>query len=107
MFYEIAARVALALHATLSDYHTSGAWNALDVAALGYRLRGASPGQLCQALGIAEYHGPRSQMMREIANPTMLYDGSGRGMREQLMQQEAKFNELAQLVHATLEEKHV
>jgi 2-methylcitrate dehydratase PrpD len=30
-------------------------------------------------LGIAEYHGPRSQMMREIATPTMLHDGSGMG----------------------------
>lgn len=34
---------------------------------------------LRQAVGIAEYHGPRSQMMREIDNPTMLHDGSGWG----------------------------
>ena len=34
---------------------------------------------LREALGIAEYHGPRSQMMREIDNPTMLHDGSGMG----------------------------
>ena len=34
---------------------------------------------LRHALGIAEYHGPRSQMMREIDNPTMLHDGSGMG----------------------------
>ena len=40
---------------------------------------GLSPDQLRQALGIAEYHGPRSQMMREIATPTMLHDGSGMG----------------------------
>ena len=77
--YEIAARAAFALHATVSDYHTSGAWNALGVAALGCRIRGASADQLCHALGTAEYHGPRSQMMREIANPTMLHDGSGMG----------------------------
>ena len=31
------------------------------------------------ALGIAEYHGPRSQMMRCIDHPTMLKDGSGFG----------------------------
>ncbi len=79
MSYEVAARAAIALHATVSDYHTSGAWNALGVAALGCRLVGSSPDQLRQALGIAEYHGPRSQMMREIANPTMLHDGSGMG----------------------------
>lgn len=79
MSYEIGARAAIALHATVSDYHTSGAWNALAVAALGCRLKGASPDHLREALGIAEYHGPRSQMMREIANPTMLHDGSGIG----------------------------
>ena len=79
MSYEIAARAALALHASVDDYHTSGAWNALGVAALGCRLLGTTPDQLRQALGIAEYHGPRSQMMREIANPTMLHDGSGMG----------------------------
>ena len=77
--YEIAGRAGIALHATTPDYHTSGAWNALGVAALGARLRGTSAAQLREALGIAEYHGPRSQMMREIANPTMLHDGSGMG----------------------------
>ncbi|WP_170451610.1 MmgE/PrpD family protein [Ruegeria arenilitoris] len=77
--YEIAGRAGIALHATVSDYHTSGAWNALGVVAMAARLRGHSPNQLRQGLGIAEYHGPRSQMMREIANPTMLHDGSGWG----------------------------
>ncbi len=77
--YEIAGRAGIALHATTPDYHTSGAWNALGVSALGARLRGTPHDQLREALGIAEYHGPRSQMMREIANPTMLHDGSGMG----------------------------
>ncbi len=77
--YEIAGRAGLALHASVSDYHTSGAWNALGVAAMTARLRGQDPDQLRQSFGIAEYHGPRSQMMREIANPTMLHDGSGWG----------------------------
>jgi 2-methylcitrate dehydratase PrpD len=79
MAYEVAARAAVALHTSVSDYHTSGAWNGLGVAALGCRLRGLRPDTLRHALGIAEYHGPRSQMMREIANPTMLHDGSGMG----------------------------
>ncbi|MEM8758718.1 MAG: MmgE/PrpD family protein [Pseudomonadota bacterium] len=77
--YEVAGRAGIALHASVSDYHTSGAWNALGVAALAARLRGTTPEVLRHALGIAEYHGPRSQMMREIANPTMLHDGSGMG----------------------------
>ncbi|WP_371224730.1 MmgE/PrpD family protein [Roseovarius sp. 2305UL8-3] len=79
MSYEVAARAGISLHATVSDYHTSGAWNALGVAALGCRLEGCDPVTLREALGIAEYHGPRSQMMREINTPTMLHDGSGMG----------------------------
>lgn len=77
--YEVAGRAGIALHATVSDYHTSGAWNALGVAAVAARLRRLGDDQLREALGIAEYHGPRSQMMREIATPTMLHDGSGLG----------------------------
>ena len=77
--YEVAGRAGIALHASVSDYHTSGAWNALGVVALAARLRGMTDEQLREALGIAEYHGPRSQMMREIATPTMLHDGSGMG----------------------------
>lgn len=77
--YEIAYRAALALHATVQDYHTSGAWNGLGCVAIGAKVRGSSPDVLRHALGIAEYHGPRSQMMREIANPSMLHDGTGWG----------------------------
>ncbi|WP_298849173.1 MmgE/PrpD family protein [uncultured Ruegeria sp.] len=77
--YEVAGRAGISLHDTVSDYHTSGAWNALGVVAMAARLRGLSVEQMRQAMGIAEYHGPRSQMMREIANPTMLHDGSGWG----------------------------
>lgn len=79
MGYEVAARAGIALHATACDYHTSGAWNALGVAAVGAHLRGLGPDALRHAMGIAEYHGPRSQMMREIETPTMLHDGSGMG----------------------------
>ena len=77
--YEVAGRAGISLHNSVHDYHTSGAWNALGVAAMAARMRGMTADQLRQALGIAEYHGPRSQMMREIANPTMLHDGSGWG----------------------------
>jgi 2-methylcitrate dehydratase PrpD len=77
--YEIGARAGIALHDTVTDYHTSGAWNALGVAAVGARLRKLTPEQLREALGIAEYHGPRSQMMRVIDIPTMLHDGSAWG----------------------------
>ena len=77
--YEIATRAGIALHATSPDYHTSGAWNALGVAAVAARLRGVDRETLHHALGIAEFYGPRSQMMRCIDHPTMLKDGSGWG----------------------------
>lgn len=77
--YELGTRLGTVLHATACDYHTSGAWGAVAVAAVGARLLGLSPEQTRHALGIAEYHGPRSQMMRVIDRPTMLKDGSGWG----------------------------
>jgi 2-methylcitrate dehydratase PrpD len=77
--YEIATRAGIALHASASDYHTSGAWNALGCAAVVARMLGLDEARTRHALGIAEYHGPRSQMMRCIAHPTMLKDGSGVG----------------------------
>jgi 2-methylcitrate dehydratase PrpD len=77
--YEIAYRSGLAMHATCADYHTSGAWTAVGVAAAGARLLGLDKDQLRHAMGIAEYHGPRSQMMRCIDYPSMLRDGVGWG----------------------------
>lgn len=79
MGYELGSRLALALHATVPDYHTSGAWVAVATAAAGARLMKLDHAQTAHALGIAEYHGPRSQMMRCIDHPTMLKDGSGWG----------------------------
>ncbi|MCZ0921948.1 MmgE/PrpD family protein [Vibrio diabolicus] len=77
--YEIATRAGIALHQTACDYHTSGAWNALGVAAVSARRKGLTEAQTEHALGIAEFYGPRSQMMRCIEHPTMLKDGSGWG----------------------------
>lgn len=77
--YEIATRAGIALHASACDYHTSGAWNALGCAAVAARLLGLDRERTRHALGIAEYHGPRSQMMRCIDHPTMVKDGSGWG----------------------------
>lgn len=77
--YEIGTRAGEALHASAPDYHTSGAWMAVAVAAIGARALGLDRSQTRHAVGIAEYHGPRSQMMRCIDHPTMLKDGSGWG----------------------------
>ncbi len=77
--YEIACRAGVALHQSTPDYHTSGAWVAIATAAIGARILNLTTEQTREALGIAEYHGPRSQMMRCIDHPTMLKDGSGWG----------------------------
>ena len=77
--YEVAYRAGLALHATTADYHTSGAWTAVGAAAVGARLLKLNGEQLRHAVGIAEYHGSRSQMMRCIDHPTMPRDGVGWG----------------------------
>lgn len=79
MGYEIGVRAGISLHASVSDYHTSGAWGALTCAAIAARYLELDPETTRHALGIAEYHGPRSQMMRVIDTPTMLKDGSGWG----------------------------
>ena len=77
--YEIGSRAGVALHASVADYHTSGAWMAVTCAALGARSLGLDHQRMREAIGIAEYHGPRSQMMRAIDHPTMVKDGSGWG----------------------------
>ena len=77
--YEMGLRAGIALHRTVDDYHTSGAWVTIACAAVGARQMRLSKQQTREAIGIAEYHGPRSQMMRVIDHPTMLKDGSGWG----------------------------
>lgn len=77
--YEVSCRAGLAQHATCVDYHTSGAWTAVGVAAAAARMLGCDPAQIRHAAGIGEYHGPRSQMMRCIDHPTNVRDGVGWG----------------------------
>ncbi|MGD8710857.1 MAG: MmgE/PrpD family protein [Ectothiorhodospiraceae bacterium] len=77
--YEIGTRAGIALHASAPDYHTSGAWNALGAAAVAGRFFDLSMSQIQEALGTAEFYGPRSQMMRCIDHPTMVKDGSAWG----------------------------
>jgi len=79
MGYEFGARASIAQHATVPDYHTSGSWGAVTAAAAGARIAHLTHDETRHALGIAEYHGPRSQMMRCIDYPTMVKDGSGWG----------------------------
>lgn len=77
--YEVSYRAGQVQHATCADYHTSGAWTAVGVAAACARMLGCSAVEIRHAAGIGEYHGPRSQMMRCIDFPTMVRDGVGWG----------------------------
>lgn len=77
--YETSYRAGQVQHATCPDYHTSGSWTAVGVAIAVARMLGMSPEQIREAAGIAEYHGPRSQMMRCIDYPTNVRDGVGWG----------------------------
>jgi 2-methylcitrate dehydratase PrpD len=77
--YEVALRAGIALHSSVKDYHSSGSWNALGCAAVTSRRLGLTAEQTRHALGIAEYHGPRSQIMRVVDFPTMIKDGAGWG----------------------------
>src|SRR6266550_2039157 len=77
--YEIGTRAGIALHESVADYHCSGAWNALACAAIVGRLLHLDNARLREALGIAEYIGPRGQILRVCAHPTMLKDGSSWG----------------------------
>jgi 2-methylcitrate dehydratase PrpD len=77
--YEVATRAGIALHASVADYHCSGAWNAVGCAAVASRLLGLDAAHTREALGIAEYFGPRGQMLRTCEDPSMVKDGSGWG----------------------------
>ncbi len=77
--YELGSRLGVAQHASVPDYHASGSWGAVGSAALASRLLGLDSIKAREAMGIAEYHSPRSQMMRCIDHPTMVKDSSGWG----------------------------
>ena len=77
--YEFGARASMAQHGTVPDYHTSGSWGAVMGAAVLSRVFDLPFETARHAVGIAEYHGPRSQMMRGVDHPTMLKDGTGWG----------------------------
>ena len=64
MGYDFGACASLAQGATVPDYYTFGSWGAITVAADCVGLMRLSPEEKRHALGIAEYHGPLSQMMR-------------------------------------------
>jgi 2-methylcitrate dehydratase PrpD len=77
--YEVATRAGIVLHATAAVHHSSGAWNALGAAAVGARALRLGAAETDEALGVAEYYGPRSPLLRVARHPTMVKDGSALG----------------------------
>jgi 2-methylcitrate dehydratase PrpD len=79
--YEVSYRAGQVQHATCPDYHTSGSWTAVGVAAACARMLGCDAQEIRHAAGIGEYHGPRSQMMRCRAS-AYLRERGGRALLE-------------------------
>lgn len=80
--YEVACRQALCLYADVPaaperDYRGCAAWGAVAVAAAAARLLKLSAAQTWQALGIAEYHAPDAQILRDVRRPGMVKHGHG------------------------------
>lgn len=77
--YEIAVRAGLAIHAIDGVYTGTGSWGAVGAAAATAQLFDLSTEQIAHALGIAEYHAPRTPIMRGVEQPGMTKDGIGWG----------------------------
>jgi len=77
--YEIAVRAGLAIHETDDVYTGTGSWGAVGAAAAVARLRGLTAEETADALGAAEYHAPRTPIMRGVEQPGMTKDGVGWG----------------------------
>jgi 2-methylcitrate dehydratase PrpD len=77
--YELAVRAGLAIHATDGVYTGTGSWGALGAAAAVARCLGLSHEATAHALGTAEYHAPRTPIMRGVERPGMTKDGVGWG----------------------------
>lgn len=77
--YEIGVRAGLAIHEIDGVYTGTGSWGALGAAASIARLKGFSHEQTAHALGISEYHAPRTPIMRGVERPGMTKDGIGWG----------------------------
>ncbi|EFW90127.1 MmgE/PrpD family protein [Haladaptatus paucihalophilus DX253] len=77
--YEIGVRAGLAIHHLDGVYTGTGSWGAVGAAAAVARLRDFPTERTAHALGIAEYHAPRTPIMRGVERPGMTKDGIGWG----------------------------
>lgn len=77
--YEVGIRAGVLQHARRPQYHATGSWGAVGAAAAAAHLLGLDREQIRHALGLAEYHGPISLIMRSVDDPQMTKDGIGWG----------------------------
>lgn len=77
--YELSVRAGLGIHETDGVYTGTGSWGAVGAAAAVARLRGLDHETTAAALGTAEYHAPRTPIMRGVERPGMTKDGIGWG----------------------------
>lgn len=80
--YEIASVAGLCLYADVPvsperDYRGCGAWGAVACSAVAARLLGLGESETWHALGIAEYHAPHVELLRDVAYPAMVKHGHG------------------------------
>ncbi len=73
--YEIATRAGIALHATVPDFHCSGAWNALGCAAIGARLLHLDDARV---RACARHRGVLGTARPDHARVRVAVDGQGR-----------------------------
>lgn len=77
--YEVAVRTGLTIHDVDGVYTGTGSWGAVGAAAAVGRLREYDVETMTAALGTAEYHAPRTPIMRGVEQPGMTKDGIGWG----------------------------
>ena len=77
--YEIGIRTGIGQHSRRPQYHATGSWGAVGAAAASAYLLQLDREQIRHALGLAEYHGPISLIMRSVDDPQMTKDGIGWG----------------------------
>jgi len=80
--YEIAALTGVGMYADVPagperEYRGCGAWGAVACAAVAARLLGLGESETWHALGIAEYHAPHVELLRDVRHPAMVKHGHG------------------------------
>jgi len=77
--YEVGIRAGIISHSYHTEYHSSGSWGGLGTVSVVSKLLGFNHSQILNGLGIAEFHGTISPMMRGMDAASMVKDAIGWG----------------------------